>query len=104
MYTSRYKRAGRRRSPQYLQWQIEAGWHIQVAKQKPIDGPVSITLLVAENGRRDIDNFFKPICDVLVAHRLIPDDRNKYVREIHASWSSSVDGCRVTVQSCGEGG
>lgn len=98
MYASRYKRAGRRRTPEYLQWITLAGWHIQVAKQKPIEGPVSISLQVAENGRRDIDNTIKPVLDLLVAHRLIQDDRNKYVREIRASWSPSVEGCRVTVE------
>jgi Holliday junction resolvase RusA-like endonuclease len=100
MYTSRYKRAGRRRTPEYIQWQCLAGWHIQKARQKPIEGPVSISLVVGDNRRRDIDNYFKPICDILVAHQLIQDDRNKYVREIKASWSPSVEGCRVTVTAC----
>lgn len=89
-------RKGRARSPAYMSWIIEAGYHIQTARQKPLEGPVCVSLSVPENGRRDLDGYWKPVLDLLVKHRLIPDDRNKIVRELHAGWSDS-DLCRVTV-------
>lgn len=97
LYLNLRKGKGRTRSPEYLNWQINAGWHVQVARQKPIDGPVCVSVLVRDNPRRDLDSYLKAPLDLLVAHRLIPDDRNKYVREIRASWSSEIKGCRVTV-------
>lgn len=94
------KGRGRVRSPEYMSWQILAGHHIQIARQKPINGPVCVSIVVQENGRRDLDGYAKPLLDILVTHRLIPDDRNKVVREIKSSWSSEIEGCRVTVSPC----
>lgn len=88
---------GRARSPEYINWIAKAGWEIQVARQSPINGPVSVFLKVRENPRRDLDGYWKPILDLLVTHRLIPDDRNKIVRELHAQWSDDVEACHVTV-------
>lgn len=90
------KGRGRARTPEYLSWQATAGWHVQIARQSPIEGPVCVFLRVPENGRRDLDGYWKPILDLLVQHRLIPDDRNKTVRELHAVWAD-VESCRVTV-------
>src|SRR5215217_253324 len=90
------KGRGRARTSEYFSWQIEAGLHIQSARQKPLEGPVCVFLRVPENGRRDLDGYWKPILDILVKHRLIPDDRNKIVRELHAVWDK-VESCRVTV-------
>lgn len=90
------RKGGRSRSPEYVTWITAAGWHIQTAHQKPLEGPVSVSMLVEENGRRDLDGYWKPVLDLLVAHRLIPDDRNKIVRELHAVWAD-VETCRITV-------
>lgn len=92
---------GRSRSPEYLNWQVAAGWQIKLARQSPINGPVCVSIVVQENARRDLDGYWKPILDALVAHRLIQDDRNKYVRELRAAWGK-VEGCHVTVTSMGE--
>lgn len=91
------KGKGRTRSPEYRAWQAEAGWLVQASRQSRIDGPVSVWLYVEENSRRDLDGYAKAALDLLVAHRLIQDDRNKYVRELHAKWSPSQQGIRVTV-------
>ncbi len=90
-------RKGRARSTEYFAWQVTAGQHIQIARQKPIDGPVRVSIVCQENGRRDLDGYAKTLLDILVRHRLIPDDRNKIVRNIEMAWSSDIEGCRVTV-------
>lgn len=91
---------GRARSSEYFSWQVLAGQHIQIARQKPIDGPVRVCIICQENGRRDLDGYVKPLLDILVRHRLIPDDRNKIVRNIELGWSPDIEGCRVTVMPC----
>jgi Holliday junction resolvase RusA-like endonuclease len=88
---------GRARSQEYFAWQVMAGQHIQIARQKPLDGPVCVSIIAQENGRRDLDGYAKPLLDILVRHRLIPDDRNKIVRKIEMGWSPDIEGVRVTV-------
>lgn len=92
---------GRSRSPEYLNWQVQAGWQVKLARQSPIHGPVRVSIVVQENARRDLDSYCKALVDLLVAHKLIPDDRCKYVREIRIAWGK-VEGCKVTVTSTGE--
>lgn len=92
---------GRSRSPEYLNWQVAAGWQVKLARQSPITGPVCVSIVVQENPRRDLDSYCKALIDLLVAHKLIPDDSCKYVREIRISWGK-IEGCRVTVTSTGE--
>lgn len=92
---------GRSRSPEYLNWLELAGWHLKQHRQSPINGPVCVSIVVQENVRRDLDGYPKAVLDLLVAHRLIPDDRCKYVREIRIAWGK-IEGCRVTVTSTGE--
>lgn len=91
------KGKGRTRSPEYRAWQAEAGWTVRGSRQSPIAGPVSIWLLAQENGRRDLDGYFKAAIDLLVTHRMIEGDRNQTVRELHARWSKDQEGIRVTV-------
>ena len=67
---------GRVKTERYRTWIQAAGWDVKQAKQKPINGwyRISMTLHESENRRRDIDNFFKGVSDLLVAHKLIDDD------------------------------
>jgi Holliday junction resolvase RusA-like endonuclease len=91
---------GRARSQEYFAWQVLAGQHIQIARQKPVEGPVCVCIIAQENGRRDLDGYAKPLLDILVRHRLIPDDRNKIVRRIELGWSPDIEGVRITVVPC----
>ena len=66
---------GRVKSQAYKSWITAAGWELKAQKPTPIDGPVSIALRVgACNRARDLDNFLKPVIDMLVAHKLIKTD------------------------------
>jgi Holliday junction resolvase RusA-like endonuclease len=90
------KGKGRARTPQYLNWITTAGWHVQIARQTPIKGPVCVFLETKDNLRRDSDGYWKALLDLLVTHRLIDSDRCATVREHHFKWNKAVE-CRLTV-------
>lgn len=90
-------RRGRGRTEEYDKWRNDAGWLLKAAKPDRFSVPVFVTLEAEENPKRDLDGYLKPILDLLVEYQVIPDDRNRYVRELRASWSKSIEGCRVTV-------
>lgn len=91
------KGKGRIRTPEYVNWQIKAGWQIQVARQKPISGPVEVTYRFVDAGRADLGNLEKAVTDLLVKHRLIEGDHRQIVRDIHLKWAPDVLGCHVVV-------
>lgn len=69
------RRGGRARSPEYLQWQNDAGWLIKARQPRATKGPVAILIEAPVNRKRDIDNIQKPVIDLLVKLGLIDDDR-----------------------------
>lgn len=92
--------AGRSRTAAYRAWANEAGW-VLLAQKPPHLGTASTSIAIVVNlppGRRgDIDNRIKCCLDLLVAHRVIDDDR--YVNKVSAEWSDSVAECEVTIRS-----
>lgn len=88
---------GRARTVEYMNWQLKAGWQIQVARQKPISGPVEITYRIIDAGHADLGNLEKAATDLLVKHRLIDGDDRKTVRKITMEWAPDVLGCHVVV-------
>lgn len=70
----------------YKQWLTTAGLELNIQRARAFAGPVHITITAPENGRRDLDNHCKPICDLLVAQKIIPTDRCKTVRKITMDW------------------
>ena len=91
-------RGGRHKSERYRSWIDHAGWELRAARQKPITGRVAVFMTAPEKASRDLDGYWKPILDLLVAHRLIEGDRCKFVRELHAGWWSTVDLVHVVVR------
>jgi crossover junction endodeoxyribonuclease RusA len=79
---------GRVRAPHYRKWVQEAGWEIKAQFPGRVHGLCIIDLSVGRvTGRnRDIDNILKPVLDLLVTHRIIEDDSQKYVDEIRIRW------------------
>ena len=93
---------GRRRvkSKEYVAWTRLAGGELMVQRVKPVRGPVNLCFYVAENARRDLDNYIKPMIDALVAAGIIEGDGCKIVRSIAAEWNSIVrDGVFVAITS-----
>lgn len=62
-------------------------------------GRVEITIEVATNNRRDLDNYNKPVIDLLVSHRLIKTDRMSVVRRVTAEASDEIEGVRVSIRN-----
>jgi len=90
---------GRVTSQQYRDWQARAGWEIVANRPGRVPGAVNVTLQFEEkNGRRDLDNLIKPVLDLCVKHKVIDGDHRSIVRAISASWSSKVEGVRITIE------
>lgn len=80
-----FKNAGKRRvkTAAYEAWINEAGWALNLSRMQPVAPPVAITIRAGLcNVARDLDNLAKPLCDLLVAHRIIPDDNVENVHEV----------------------
>lgn len=76
---------GRVKSAEYKQWISTAGW---LAKTATVGRPAlkrcAVTYRVPENGRRDLDNYAKPLGDMLQAVGVIEND--KHIRKIVIEW------------------
>jgi len=100
------KARGRYRTKRYMTWRRAAGWCLKQQKQRPIQGPVDVVIMLAaslrvcKNGRPknvDLDNRAKAVLDLLVTHGLIDGDHK--VESLFLQWCDRVTGCKVGVQS-----
>lgn len=81
---------GRRiKSPEYRSWITAAGWQFKQCKPSPIKGRVAVSITVPRNNRRDLDNFLKPLLDLIVAHGIIKNDN--LVEQILIRWHGAAD-------------
>jgi Holliday junction resolvase RusA-like endonuclease len=81
---------GRVKSPAYRAWLSEAGWRLREQRVQKLKGPVGITISAAipERQKRDLDNCFKGLCDLLAAHGIIEDDA--LIVQIVARWDKVI--------------
>lgn len=77
---------GRRKAKRYMEWINAAGWELQAQRPDRFPGEVHVVLFFPENKQRDIDGYIKPILDLLVTHRVIENDRFKYVKALDVRW------------------
>jgi Holliday junction resolvase RusA-like endonuclease len=89
---------GRVRTSLYNDWRTNAGWILRMQKQQPINGPVSVSYALCDEGKGDLGNLEKAVTDLLVSHRMIDGDSRDVVRRITLEWSSQITGCRVTIK------
>lgn len=74
---------GRTKTAKYDKWIHDAGIMLNAARERPVTSPVRVSIYVGEcNSQRDLDNLSKPILDLLVRHKIIPDDNIKHVYEV----------------------
>lgn len=85
--------AGRARSQRYTKWRLLQKPNMMAQQQKPLLGPVEVTLTVRDAGDGDLDNCCKCVLDLLVYHRFIEGDHRKIVRRITMQWGDPVWGC-----------
>lgn len=82
-------RAGRFKTPKYKNWLSEAGWMVREQMLRDDNTPMAGRVIVILGVERlslaaDIDNRCKAILDLLVAQRVIEDDR--FVTGVVLAW------------------
>lgn len=92
---------GRALTPAARQWRHDAGWALKEQHPRQHAGRVAIRIHLDDTRQGDADNRVKAVLDLLVAHRVIPDDRKRFVANVVAAWAS-VEGCVVRIEDVGE--
>jgi Holliday junction resolvase RusA-like endonuclease len=90
------------RSAEYSGWLLEAGYRLKSQRPPLMAGRVSLLIEVEEPKtarRTDIGNREKAVTDLLVTHRVLQGDDQRFVREITLKWAD-VAGVRITVRPC----
>lgn len=80
-------RRGRAATKDYLNWQREAGYHLNIQRIRSIKGPVRVAISYPDEGQRDLDNICKVILDLCVKRKIIVNDSRKWVRAINLEWA-----------------
>ena len=72
-------------SKNYMQWHEEAWWQIKKRKIQPMEGRLSIEVKIwyKDNRRKDADNAYTSISDLLCDAGVIPDDNWQTLSDIH---------------------
>jgi Holliday junction resolvase RusA-like endonuclease len=92
---------GRIKTPEYQDWIREAGTLLAIQRPRGVPGKVSLLIEVGEPKtarRMDVANREKAAVDLLVSHRIIEGDDQRFVREITLRWAP-IEGIRMTIQS-----
>lgn len=88
------------RSAEYQAWIKEAGYRLNAQRPPLMAGKVALLIEVEEpktSRRQDVCNREKAVTDLLVSHRVIQGDDQRFVRELTMRWAD-VDGVKVTVR------
>lgn len=90
---------GRFPTARYKTWLQAAGWDVQAAQARKIEGDVAVCIHIPFDYRADADNRIKAPLDLLVRHGLIDDDR--HVIDLRVVKDRTIDKarCRVEVRS-----
>jgi Holliday junction resolvase RusA-like endonuclease len=95
-------RSGRRfKTHEYREWIKEAGWRLAAQRPPLVRGKVSLLLEIEEPKtarRQDCTNRVKAVEDLLVSHRIIEGDCQKFVRTVTVRWAA-VEGVRITIKA-----
>lgn len=89
----------RYKSAAYKAWLQHAGLEINQQKVPPVSGPYNLTLQLSIKDRADVDNRTKPVLDLLVKHRLTPDDRLCHRASAERSEEVLPGRCRIMVEA-----
>lgn len=97
-------RLGRRAPPRVAtskltQWKRDAGWMLQTQPRHQFAGPFRIAIYVHESTRSDVDNLGKACLDLLVKHRVTPDDRFAKSVSIERTEHVAPGECLIIVES-----
>lgn len=99
---SMYMVAGRssRLTKRAREWKEAAAWELKLQRPKKFKGPVEIHAVVSppDKKKRDLDNLWKCILDLLKDHDVIVDDSFEYVRVLSICWEKDALPCVVTIK------
>lgn len=73
---------GRVKTDAYKAWLLDAGYKLNLQHVPAYKGVVAIHIIVPFIAARDMDNFIKPILDLMKKHGLIVDDSMQYMRRL----------------------
>lgn len=90
-------KVGRVKTRAYRDWINAAGWALKSQRVGSIAGPYAVTIRLPDNIRGDIGNREKAINDLMVAHKITPDDR--FCREILITTIPGIENACVSVRS-----
>lgn len=88
------------RSAEYTAWITAAGYRLNAQHPSPMAGKVAILIDVEEPKtarRQDVANREKAVVDLLVSHRIIEGDDQRFVRELTMRWAP-VEGVKVSIK------
>ena len=90
---------GRVSSKALTNWKKDAGWRLQSQPRAQFAGPFRVAIYIPENMPGDADNRVKPCLDLLVSHRVTPDDR--FARSVLVERCEAVSHgeCLIVVES-----
>lgn len=88
---------GRAKTQEYKDWIEFAGWALMRERPSPVDERYALLLALPQAMRGDLDNRLKAVGDLLVSHKLTPDDRHADLVMAHRSKAVSGAACIVTV-------
>ena len=86
------------KTAKYREWEVAASLVIQLERPGSFDVPVSLEIRVQYAPRRDLDNYLKPICDILVKNGVIENDRMTQVLEKRIVRDDAIEGVRVIIE------
>lgn len=96
---------GRSKAPAYKSWSAIAGYALNQQRPGRFEGPVHIAYTFGKKkGRFDLSNFIKPIDDLLVHHKIIPDDNSKVIVAFSVGQDPEIEGVLVHVSALSEQG
>ena len=92
---------GRAPSKRYKAWQTEAGWELKRQRIGCIGGPWEADIALPRGLTGDLDNYAKPILDLLVTHRVVDDD--KFCKRLSIAKTVTMGPVIVTLRAAPNG-
>jgi crossover junction endodeoxyribonuclease RusA len=88
---------GRAMSKRYKSWRQTAGWEVKRQRPGRIIGPWEIDIALPAGLTGDLDNYAKPVCDLLVELGTVDDDR--HCRRLSIAKAVTIGSVIVTLKA-----
>lgn len=92
-------RGRRMKSRGYKAWLDAAGWELKAQKPGRVEGPYRLVLRLPMELPSDISNHLKAVEDLLVTHRITPDDRHAHASGAERCADVPAGRCHVEVRA-----